>query len=146
MIISAFPATGKSYIFGNHKTIPSLEGLTFGDSDSSTFDKDEFPQNYLEHILKRKDEVDVLFVSTHASVRRAMLDAGLTFVQVMPDPALKAQYLERCRLRGSPDAMISFLDTNWDSFFDDGHTPEKVVTLTEGQYLLDVLQTLRAEA
>jgi hypothetical protein len=41
ILISAFPGTGKSFLFNNTK-------LKILDSDSSKFDKSKFPENYID--------------------------------------------------------------------------------------------------
>lgn len=47
VIISGFHGIGKSYFYNNnHKT------LKISDSDSSKFDKKDFPNNYIKHIKK----------------------------------------------------------------------------------------------
>lgn len=94
VIISAFPACGKSYVFENEKKIKVL------DSDSSQFSwrvdgsgqkvRDEnFPGNYIQHIKDNLGKADVIFVSSHLQVREAMAAAGLKFVTVYPEPYLK---------------------------------------------------------
>jgi hypothetical protein len=75
MIISAFPGTGKSYIFNNQDNIPLVKDLTIGDSDSSTFGKDEFPRNYFNYITERSETCDIQFVSTHLAIRKMMLES-----------------------------------------------------------------------
>lgn len=77
-IIAGFPGVGKSTLFNN--------GLNCTDSDSSKFPKDAFPRNYIEHIksLLEKKEHDYIFVSTHETVRHALLAARLNFMLVYP--------------------------------------------------------------
>lgn len=67
-IISAFPGTGKSYVY--RKYINS--DLKIIDSDSSKFSKEYFPANYIEHIKRCLGRYDIVFVSSHKSVRQAL--------------------------------------------------------------------------
>ena len=45
IVISAFPACGKTYAFNNFQ-----DSYSILDSDSSKFDKTYFPDNYIKHI------------------------------------------------------------------------------------------------
>ena len=93
MIISAFPACGKTYAFEKMK---SIKGLNTLDSDSSQFSwmyitdeeyefknrgkhdykerkikvrNPEFPNNYIQHIKENMDNTHYLFVSSHKRLR-----------------------------------------------------------------------------
>ena len=121
IIISAFPACGKSYAHNDEsKEFTSL------DSDSSKFswildEKGEntgvrdpaFPANYIEHIKSNIGEVDYIFVSSHTDVRQALEDNNLCYAIVQPSPTLKEEWIGRCWLRGSPEAFLKMLDNNW---------------------------------
>ena len=69
-VIAGFPGVGKSYLFkGNSEQ--------YADSDSSTFDKSDFPANYMRHIAELLGSTDkTIFVSTHDTVRQALIDTG----------------------------------------------------------------------
>lgn len=82
-VISAFPAYGKSYCFKKYQ-----DKFTILDSDSSEFSwiKDRngnntkernanFPQNYITHIKNNIGKVDIIFVSSHETVRKALFDS-----------------------------------------------------------------------
>ena len=58
-IISAFPGCGKTTLQRKLK-----DTLKIIDSDSSTFPKDDFPRNYIEHIKSNIGVQDVIFVSS----------------------------------------------------------------------------------
>jgi hypothetical protein len=133
LIISAFPGTGKSYF---HEKFPHV-----ADSDSSQFDKRYFPSNYLTHIQNRYERGLCTFVSSHEAVRKSIISSGLPFMLVYPAKECKAEYLERYRLRGSPQAFIDLIDANWDAWLD-GCAAEQAehVVLKPGQYLSDVIQ------
>ena len=50
-VIAGFPGVGKSYLFkGNSEQ--------YADSDSSTFDKSDFPANYMRHIAELLGSTD----------------------------------------------------------------------------------------
>jgi len=67
-VYSAFPGTGKTTYFNNtYKNVL--------DSDSSKFDKADFPSNYIEHIKRNleDDTVEKIMVSSHKDVRDALV-------------------------------------------------------------------------
>ena len=104
-IISGFPGIGKSYCFDNVKDID------ISDSDSSKFDKANFPQNYIEHIKNLTNEYAL--VSSHATVRDALTQEKIPFILVYPDISLKDEYIERYKARGSSAVFIELVNNNW---------------------------------
>ena len=82
-IISAFPGTGKTYY---HKMNPE----TTLDSDSSNFSwleapagglvrNPEFPNNYIQHIKENIGKYEIIFVSSHEEVRKALIENCIFF-------------------------------------------------------------------
>ena len=83
-VYSAFPGCGKTTYFNTtYKKVL--------DSDSSKFDKSNFPENYIEHIWMNVHDpsVDKILVSSHKDVREALVNKGIPFVLVYPDKSLK---------------------------------------------------------
>lgn len=109
LIVSAFPGCGKTYFYNQMKD----SGLNVIDSDSSTFDKADFPDNYIEHIENNIGKQDIILVSSHKEVRDAMNEVGIEFVLAFPHINLKTQYIERYKERGSNEAFIKLIDDNW---------------------------------
>ena len=68
----------------------------------------EFPANYIQHIKNNIGEVDVIFVSSHLEVRKALQDAGIEYVTVYPDPDLIEEWVGRMYLRNSSESFIPF--------------------------------------
>lgn len=108
-IISAFPGTGKSYYYKNHKD-------SCLDSDSSTFDKADFPANYIRHIEENIGKYEFIFVSSHKVVRDALRENCLFFYLVYPEFNNKHTYLKRYKNRGSSEDFIKLLDRNWEKW------------------------------
>ena len=133
-IVSGFPGIGKSSVFRD-------ERLRVADSDSSTFDKTQFPANYIEHIQKTAPTVDFIMVSSHDVVRAALVEQGMPFVLVYPSRDQKTDYLKRYVERGSPAAFIKLMDEKWDDFLAqcEQQTGCIHVVLQPGQYLADVI-------
>lgn len=163
----AFPGCGKSTIYRNPakyglyplKTIPGevtplpVPAFRIGynplfDSDSSLFDKNDFPDNYIDHIKRHIDYYCVgngdltMFISSHDTVRKALKENNLDYVLVYPDRSLKDEWIERYKKRGSPQSFIDLLTNKWDDFIDscenDSGCKEHVV-LQSGQGLSDVI-------
>lgn len=141
-IICGFPGIGKSYA-----TKAIEDRAMVSDSDSSLFNKEHFPSNYVKHlttlteIQKNTTKPLYIFASSHKEVREALLEAGLPFVVVVPHPDLKEEYLERYKERGSPEAFIKLLDANFENWIREvqADTRLKVVVLDKGQTLMDVI-------
>lgn len=143
LIISAFPGCGKSYCFNHYQ-----DRFTMLDSDSSQFSwvKDEngnntkirnpdFPANYITHIKENRDKADIIFVSTHDVVCKALQKANLFYYSVFPvnTPENKAEYLKRYIDRGSPKEFVDLMDKNWDSFLAGLEHNSYPIHLTLGQ-------------
>lgn len=135
-VFSGFPGVGKSTVFRN------AAGLVVADSDSSTFDKKEFPDNYLMHIQETRPKVDVLLVSSHNVVRDELEERGIPFHLVYPTVDQKDEYMARYKQRGSPQPFLDLMDQNWEKFI--GECAQQIgcthVVLKPGQFLGDVIQ------
>lgn len=141
LVVSGFPAVGKSRFY-------ATSGLSVADSDSSQFSwrspgkrHPDFPDNYMRHIKSLLGKRDVILVSSHKDVRDALVANGIRFTLVYPQRAIKEQYLERCRERGSDDAFVAMLDKMWDVWI--GELQEQPhcehIELGRDEYLSDVL-------
>jgi len=111
-LISAFPGTGKTFLYNN-------SNLKILDSDSSKFNKNEFPNNYINHIKNNMHKVDCILISSHKNVREALFANKLPFILVYPDISLKNEYIERYRNRGSSDEFIILLEKNWNTWINE---------------------------
>lgn len=133
LLISAFPGTGKSYFFKNSKK-------KVLDSDSSTFDKSEFPDNYIKHIKENIGEADVIMISSHKEVRDALVKNDMKFILVYPERELKDEYIERYKERGNDPKFIELLDKNWDSWITELENQKGCfhTRLSSGKYISDV--------
>lgn len=80
LIISAFPACGKTYLYRNQNTLlfdccgEKKIHYSFDDSDSSKFPKHEgWEKEYIDYIEKKKiGSVDFIFISKHENVLKEL--------------------------------------------------------------------------
>ena len=132
-IISAFPGTGKTYCHNQHQSTL--------DSDSSKFDKKDFPANYIRHIKANIGSVKTIFVSSHKEVRDALIKEELDFIIVYPHYTLKEEYLGRYRSRGSLSVFVQLLDGNWTEWITEMVNQEgcQHIVLKSNQFISDIL-------
>ena len=140
MIISAFPACGKTYAFEKMKNIKGLNTL---DSDSSQFSwmcitdeeyefknrgkrdykerkikirNPDFPNNYIQHIKENMDNTNYLFVSSHKVVREALKENKIPYVLVYPERDRLNEWVGRCYIRGNDKSFIDTMIEHWDEW------------------------------
>ena len=157
VLISAFPGCGKSTFYNKYSVYSESQEEQYKDcsnckildSDSSQFSwiwKDgqktnernpEFPANYIEHIKENMLTQDIIFISTHESVRNALKEAGLEYTLIYPDGSLKEEWIRRFKERGSSDGFIQTVEENWDTWIDqmEEETSNKIVLETEDDTL-----------
>jgi hypothetical protein len=141
ILVSAFPGTGKSF-YHSHRYVDALPFKMSSDSDSSKFDKKEFPENYIQHIKEEIiKETPIVFVSSHKAVRDALVFYNLPFVLVYPSKDLKEEYLERYKKRGSNDNFIQLISNNWGNWIDECRLQDYCfhIELKKGQFIADVI-------
>lgn len=107
IIISAFPGIGKSKLYEENK-------VNYSDSDSSKFSKKNFPENYIKHIKKVINEKHLVFVSSHITVREALVKEKIPFIYVIPTIDRKAEFLNNYKERGNTQEFIDNVDSNWE--------------------------------
>ena len=136
-VISAFPGLGKTHFYENQE----LE-LDVLDSDSSKFDKEFFPQNYIEHIKENIGKVDIILVSSHKEVRDALVDNNINFFLCYPKRDTKEEFYRRYKERGSPDGFIEFVMGKWDEWIDEIESEDGYIKVgfKKDQYLSDIIQ------
>lgn len=119
-VIAGFPGTGKSYYVSRGEGSDYMPQGFASDSDSSKFDKSDFPNNYIKHINEQISSGCMrIFVSSHKIVRDALVENGIEFTLVYPKKELKNEYLKRYEERGSPQEFINLISNNWDNWIDE---------------------------
>jgi len=142
LVVSGFPATGKSYYVNYRESNDYMPQGFAIDSDSSTFDKKDFPNNYIEHIKNGIGKHKIIFVSSHKEVREALVKNGIDFTLVYPELKLKKEYIERYKTRGSDDGFINFISDNWSDFIMDLRYQKgcKHLVLKENEFMYNALR------
>lgn len=107
IIISAFPGIGKSQLYRENR-------VKYSDSDSSKFDKKNFPNNYIKHIKRIMKKKDLVFVSSHICVRETLVKEKIPFIYVIPSLDRKEEFLNNYKERGNTQAFIDNVDINWE--------------------------------
>lgn len=150
MVISAFPACGKSWM---HETSKDKVIL---DSDSSEFSwvtnekeekirNPEFPENYIAHIKSNIGKVDIIFVSSHLTVRQALTNEGINYITVYPYSDIKEEWIGRCFCRGNDIAFLNFINSSWDKFMEDIYNEpfgDELYRLGRGEHLSDIIDKI----
>ena len=134
LVISAFPACGKSFYYNTHSNYAGgcykANGSNILDSDSSQFSwiynedgtkerNPEFPANYIQHIRENLDRQDIIFVSSHKPVRGALYNAKIKFALVYPTYSMKDVWKQRILNRGSSEEFCKLIMDNWDDWVAD---------------------------
>lgn len=137
-VISAFPGTGKSHFY-NSEYPPDGHPIMM-DSDSSKFDKSNFPSNYIRHIVSELGKQQYIFASSHNEVRQELVKNQIPFLLVYPNVSLKYEYITRYVERGSPNSFIELIDNNWNNFIDDMQNQKGCIhiVLQSGQFISDL--------
>ena len=143
IVICAFPGCGKSVyyslnsIYEGHKN-----GKKILDSDSSLFSwiydnngnktserNPEFPSNYVQHIKNNLNSQDIIFVSSHILVRKALRDAGITYINIYPEDTIAnmKEWRNRFISRGNSQSFIDIVMTNWSNWIQDMDKDESAI-------------------
>lgn len=114
IIVSAFPGCGKTFL-----SEQNINGIRIMDSDSSTFDKADFPENYINHIKENIDSTDILFISSHKEVRDALAREEINYDLFYPDKNRRIEFLQNYMRRGNKAPFIQKIDNNFDKWIDE---------------------------
>lgn len=163
LIISAFPACGKTYLFKEQDKL-EFNGIkySFSDSDSSKFDKQEnWEKAYIDSIQSKIGTVDFILISQHDEVLQELNNRHIPFVIVAPSNEewlnkeemvlTKQQWFGRFVLRDNShikdfNTWLNKLSTNYDNWTTykslTRFKPVSVFTLKQNEYLSNIIQEL----
>lgn len=159
-VISVFTGLGKTTVGNKYANVYDLQSSPYR-CDYSNVSKDdyekmkcsslrlanpEWPNNYLQAILKALNEYDIVLVPSSLDVRELLLKNNIDFILVLPnkDIEIREKVLQRYKLRGNSnelikDAMNNF--DNWSRNQEDYNYP--IIILDNNQYLEDVLLEMK---
>lgn len=148
LLILGFPGIGKSYT----TSVLRNKGYIVTDSDSSLFTKDNFPNNYINHIKECiASNYDIIFVSSHEEVRRriaiddAILNESKVYI-VYPSKEIKTFWINNLKSRGSSEEFCTNIAKNYDKWIDDiekeNYFDNIKIEYETSPYLLDNLYKL----
>lgn len=154
-LISAFPGTGKTYYCLQNSMVYLTDGSKIYDwtknsvldSDSSLFDRQDFPQNYIDYIIGRMGKVETILISTHKEVRQALVENNIKFTLVYPEVSLRQEYVKRFFKRGSPEVFINLIERNWEEWIRQlqAQVGCSHIILGKGEYLSDKIKQVSME-
>lgn len=137
VVICGFSGIGKSKLVELSKNT----NIKLLDSDSSKFDKKDFPKNYIEYIKEQLEKGNSILASSHKEVRDALIKEKIPFTLVYPKVSLKEEYLKRYEKRGSPASFIKLLDENFEKWIkecsDIDNNLVNKIELNKGEFLSD---------
>lgn len=107
IIISGFPGIGKSLLYNENKEY-------YCDSDSSKFNKKDFPNNYIKHIKEIQNSKNLILISSHIEIRNALVENSIPFIYVIPTLDRKLEFIENYKKRGNTKEFIENVNSNWD--------------------------------
>lgn len=137
LIISAFPACGKTRFF-----VDNQHDIKILDSDSSTFDKTDFPANYIDHIKSNIGKVDIIMISSHEDVRKELSKNEIIFTLIYPMKDCRDEWRSRMMKRGSSFESTEMIQDNWVLFLDSCNSQKGCIhlILNKGQFLSSVIK------
>lgn len=146
IIISGFPACGKTYLYLKSKStktkvLDSNSGKYSWIYGTTKVRNPDFPNNYINHIKENIGKVDYILVSSHEVVRQALKKEKIPYILVYPNKSLLNEWIGRCYLRENDKQFIDNLIQNWDLWIDNCKCDDTVLhfELGHGQYLSDVI-------
>jgi hypothetical protein len=117
LVISAYPAMGKSYTT-NYLTNNNFSVVVL-DSDSRYFSwkydnkgnrlserNDNWPNNYIDYIKSHIKDSDIIFISSHEEVRKALFEEDIDYYTFIPLLVDQEMLMDRMKARGSSEEFI----------------------------------------
>lgn len=167
MIISAFPACGKTYLYENQdELIFKYHGknrkFSFFDFTSSDYKKDDgWEKQYVSDLEKKIGTVDFLFISQYEEILQELNERNIPFSVVAPSNSewisdnerqlIKQQWFGRFILRDNShiknfEEWLELLKNKYDEWTSVDHltkyNPASFFLLDGNQYLSDIIKDL----
>lgn len=129
-IISAYPATGKSYVTKNFNHDPyrlsdaDINLFKYGWKCNQNIKKLEniYPgitTNYLDYIRKESLYRDFIFISSHKDLQELMIKQNIPFITVYPVRSMKDIIIQRMIDRGDNKEFIEYQEDHFYQLIND---------------------------
>lgn len=133
-VYSSFCGSGKSYLCNKFPySCREIECWLYRGVD--------FPNNYVEEVLKSIDEVEYLFISTDPVILKELHKTGIEIELIYAENSLRNEYLDRYIDRDSPYDFIGTTMKNWSIWIDELKEQDycNQIVLKSGEYVGDIL-------
>lgn len=101
-----------------------------------------FVSDYINHIKENIGKADIIFVSSHLEVRRALQDSGIEYITVYPYKDCLCEWVGRMYLRGGDeefiDKQIGMWNKNMDNIENEPHGKE-LIRMKSFEHMNDVV-------
>lgn len=130
-IIAAYAGVGKTYLGNKYKNVLDLESLNFkwiysedvqylsDEQKKGLNDKRElnenWPQNYVEGILKNYSNFDYILVSINSKFLDILDERNIDYILVYPDLKSKEIYMRRFICRGNGEKRLSAIQNTFEN-------------------------------
>lgn len=113
VIVSVFPGCGREYLKKNCR-----EGVTVENVRISSFDENEFPENYVDYVLSVVDKNDIVLISSHPAVCEELNKREVDFNLFYPARSRRNEIIENFVISRKPMKYIQEVDNKWTEWID----------------------------
>lgn len=113
IIVSVFPGCGREYLKKNCR-----EGVTVENVRISSFDENEFPENYVDYVLSVVDKNDIVLISSHPAVCEELNKREVDFNLFYPARSRRNEIIENFVISRKPMKYIQEVDNKWNEWID----------------------------
>lgn len=113
IIVGGFPGCGRRYLKDNCR-----DGIIVENVKVSDFESDEFPDNYVDHVLSIVDKTDIVLISSHPAICEELNTRGVDFNLFYPERSRRNEFVENFVLAHKPAKQIQEIDNKWTEWID----------------------------
>ena len=113
IIVGGFPGCGRQFLKTNCR-----DGITVENVKVSDFESDEFPDNYVDHVLSIVDKTDIVLISSHPAICEELNARGVDFNLFYPERSRRNEFVENFVLAHKPAKQIQEIDNKWMEWID----------------------------
>jgi len=117
IIIAAFAGTGKTYLANKYSNVIDIEPANYKwNSDNIITEKDkgkyqkireEWPQNYVNEIIKEHNNYDIVLIGLNRDARNLLYKMGYEYSICFPSSDRKNEYIQRYKDRGNSEEFLN---------------------------------------